>query len=85
MDETFTVELNHQEIIHSSSAQYLVQSGVVESRPWLDSGLDGNGQIIALSDTGIDVDNCYFRGKNRKIVRYFASRSFFIHQYILFF
>ena len=73
MDEICTVELYHQEKLYNSAAQYLVQSGAVESRPWFDSGLDGSGQIVALSDTGIDIDNCYFRGNNRKIVRCFYS------------
>jgi len=29
-------------------------------RPWFEAGFDGRGQVIAVSDTGLDVDHCYF-------------------------
>ena len=32
--------------------------------PFFDSGLDGSGQVVSVSDTGIDMDNCYFRDDN---------------------
>lgn len=38
----------------------IVQSGQTDYKPFYDAGLDGKGQIIALSDTGIDLNNCYF-------------------------
>jgi subtilisin family serine protease len=42
-------------------AQWMVQSGGVEDqRPWFDYGLDGKDQLVAVSDTGVDTDNCYF-------------------------
>jgi len=41
-------------------AQWLVQSGIEDHRTWFDEGLTGKGQLVALSDTGVDLDNCYF-------------------------
>ena len=41
-------------------AQWVMQTGKESSTPFFDVGLDGEGQIIAVSDTGIDTDNCYF-------------------------
>lgn len=40
--------------------QWLVQAGIEDKTPWYDLGLDGTGQVIACSDTGIDMDHCYF-------------------------
>ena len=42
----------------NSNAQWMVQSGLEGETPWFDVGLDGAGQVVALSDTGIDVNNC---------------------------
>lgn len=40
----------------------IVQSGVhMGGRSMLQSGLDGSGQVVALCDTGIDIDICWFR------------------------
>ena len=45
---------------HNQMVTWLTQSEVAESRPLFDAGLDGTGQVVAVSDTGIDRDNCYF-------------------------
>ena len=47
------------------NAQWMVQSGVEGQRPWFDHGLDGTGQVVAVSDSGLDVDNCFFWDKTR--------------------
>ena len=44
----------------NTEAQWITQSGTQESRPFFDVGLDGEGQVIGISDTGLDTDNCYF-------------------------
>jgi hypothetical protein len=44
----------------NSEAQWVTQSRKKESRPFFDVGLDGEGQVIGISDTGLDTDNCYF-------------------------
>lgn len=41
-------------------AQWVVQSGKVDARPWFDVGLTGKGQVVSMSDSGLDTDNCYF-------------------------
>ena len=41
-------------------AQWIVQSNKEDERPWFDAGLTGEGQVVAVSDTGLDMDNCYF-------------------------
>eukprot|EP00567_Pseudictyota_dubia_P018032 CAMPEP_0197434832 /NCGR_PEP_ID=MMETSP1175-20131217/2507_1 /TAXON_ID=1003142 /ORGANISM="Triceratium dubium, Strain CCMP147" /LENGTH=1062 /DNA_ID=CAMNT_0042963687 /DNA_START=391 /DNA_END=3579 /DNA_ORIENTATION=+ len=42
------------------NAAWLTQSGLENRFQWFDNGLDGTGQIVAVSDTGIDPNNCYF-------------------------
>ena len=44
----------------NSEAQWVSQSRQQEQRPFFDVGLDGTGQVIGVSDTGLDTDNCYF-------------------------
>ena len=51
-------------------------------RPWFDIGIDGSDEVLSVSDSGLDVDNCYFQSKNplvrdgtidmsqRKVVQY---------------
>ena len=63
-------------------ARGIVQSGTPDLEPLLKAGLDGSGQIVAISDTGIDHDHCMFYDPNvplpvmrtnfnhRKIIRY---------------
>ena len=50
-------------------AQWIVQSGTTNERPWFDVGLDGAGQVVSVSDTGLDVDNCYFWDKSGEVTR----------------
>ena len=45
----------------ATNPQWITQSGVVDSRPFFDDGLDGTGQVVAVADGGLDQDNCYFR------------------------
>lgn len=46
--------------IFNDLASGIVQSGSAGSKPLYDVGLDGTGQVVGISDTGIDTDNCYF-------------------------
>lgn len=43
-------------------ASRILQNGqsLIESRPLWDRGLYGQGQVIAVLDTGLDYDSCYF-------------------------
>ena len=42
-----------------TNPQWITQSNVQNSRPFFDEGLDGTGQIVAVAEGGLDVDNCY--------------------------
>ena len=52
--------------LDNAGAQYAVQGAVTTNagewkRPYFDAGLDGSGQIVSVSDTGLDTKNCYFK------------------------
>eukprot|EP01062_Namystynia_karyoxenos_P020545 TRINITY_DN17774_c0_g1_i2.p1 TRINITY_DN17774_c0_g1~~TRINITY_DN17774_c0_g1_i2.p1 ORF type:complete len:1815 (+),score=527.78 TRINITY_DN17774_c0_g1_i2:108-5552(+) len=44
----------------SVTTQWIVQSGVPESRPAWDHGIYGDGEIVAVGDTGLDYAGCFF-------------------------
>jgi len=46
--------------VQNTVVQWLTQSEVEGRTPFFDVGLDGDGQVVAVSDTGCDRDNCYF-------------------------
>ena len=47
--------------VHNDIAQWIVQSNAVNRRPFYDiANLRGKGQIVAVSDSGLDTNNCYF-------------------------
>lgn len=66
-------------------ATYISQSGIVNKTPLWDKGLRGEGHTVAVADTGVDHDNCYFHDVNvstpintfnplhRKIVAYLTN------------
>jgi len=58
------LELVADTSVDGYTSNWMVQSGVPDERPFTDLGLDGEGQIVAFSDTGIDINNCYFYDKN---------------------
>jgi len=55
-----SLELKERVKTANTVSQWLVQSEVKDRRPFFDVGLDGSGQVVAVSDTGVDRDNCYF-------------------------
>lgn len=62
--------------VQNTVVQWLVQSEVEEGRPFFDSGLDGTGQVVAVSDTGIDQNNCYFADPAGVIADVSSFRNF---------
>ena len=46
--------------VKNHNAQWLIQTGVQGVTPWYDLGLNGTGEVIAISDTGMSLDHCYF-------------------------
>jgi len=83
--------LSKRVVLDNASAQYAIQGAVTTSseswkRPYFDAGLDGSGQIVSVSDTGLDMRNCYFKDDDgngdifsmwdysrRKVVKYDIS------------
>ena len=45
---------------NTDAASILLGAKGNQPPPFFDMGLTGKGQIVAVSDTGIDVNNCYF-------------------------
>jgi hypothetical protein len=56
-----SLDLRRQVSVQNKLAQWISQSELEGQTPFFESGLDGTGQVVSLSDTGIDLDNCYFR------------------------
>ena len=46
--------------LRNAASVWRCQWGIPGETPLFDRGLLGEGQVIALMDTGIDVDSCYF-------------------------
>jgi len=45
----------------NGDAVWRCQSGVEGATPLFDQGLNGQGQVVGIMDTGIDIDHCAFR------------------------
>ena len=52
------LEVTPTQTVANDQAQWLTQTAVKNERPFFDVGLDGTGQVVAVSDTGVDRDNC---------------------------
>ena len=62
MDDVFWVALQGEVRLLNDTAVPIVQSGTPDGTPLVaEHGLDGRNQIIAVLDTGLDIDSCYFR------------------------
>jgi len=46
--------------LRNAASAWRCQGGVPGGTPVFDRGLRGEGQVIGLMDTGVDVDSCYF-------------------------
>lgn len=55
------VERREPYTVDNTEAQWITQSGVPDNRPFFDVGITGKGQVVAVSDTGLDLNKCYFR------------------------
>jgi len=58
--EVCSVEVIPEMEFFNAEAQWILQSGTPNYRPFFDAGLSGAGQVVSVSDSGLDVDNCYF-------------------------
>ena len=59
--EVCSVESVEQPRTLNDIAQWITQTGVLNKRPFWDAGITGEGQIVQVSDTGLDTNHCHFR------------------------
>ena len=57
MSEVCAVQVTPAKMPYNDRAQWLVQSFKEDDRPFFDAGIRGEGQVVAVSDTGRDVNN----------------------------
>uniref|UniRef100_A0A7S1BX44 subtilisin n=1 Tax=Corethron hystrix TaxID=216773 RepID=A0A7S1BX44_9STRA len=58
-----SVEPIHSDQTSNTNAQWILQAPDITSGsrlPWFEAGLKGEGQVVAVSDTGLDMNSCYF-------------------------
>lgn len=65
--ETCSVETRQPANTYNLNAQWLTQTGVDGERPFFDAGILGKDQLVAVSDTGIDFESCYFRDTDNDV------------------
>jgi len=65
-----TIQVQSKLNIFNHNIQWLVQTGVKNEIPWYDKHIDGTNQVIGISDTGIDMDHCYFKNNNTSSLHY---------------
>ena len=46
--------------LRNAASAWRCQSGLPQQTPIFDHGIRGQGQVIGILDTGIDIDSCYF-------------------------
>lgn len=63
LPEVFWLEREGRRVLGNDTSVWVGQSGLDggEATPVFERGLHGEGQIVAVLDTGIDADSCYFR------------------------
>lgn len=62
--EVYWVEKEYPIIWHNRWANGVCDSGISEVTPLDDWNIDGEGEVIAISDTGIDMTHCFFYDAN---------------------
>lgn len=56
------IERGEAALLLNDEARRITQAGgFLDTTPFLDHGIHGFHQLIAICDTGIDIDSCYFR------------------------
>ncbi|CCW67345.1 unnamed protein product [Phytomonas sp. Hart1] len=62
--------------LHNFKGSAIVQSGYTDDKnfglatPLRDAGLNGTGEIVAIADSGVDVQSCYFRDPKLDVAHY---------------
>eukprot|EP00567_Pseudictyota_dubia_P015351 CAMPEP_0197445370 /NCGR_PEP_ID=MMETSP1175-20131217/10601_1 /TAXON_ID=1003142 /ORGANISM="Triceratium dubium, Strain CCMP147" /LENGTH=1003 /DNA_ID=CAMNT_0042976317 /DNA_START=310 /DNA_END=3321 /DNA_ORIENTATION=- len=65
LPQVCSMELTKKTNAFNDQAGSIVQTGgngkaASNAKPFWDAGLTGNGQVVAVSDTGLDFDHCHF-------------------------
>jgi Subtilisin-like serine proteases len=47
--------------LFNAASAWRCQSGIPDVTPVYDHGIHGEGQVIGIMDTGLDIDSCFFR------------------------
>ena len=76
--EVWWIEEKPEYFLMNDTTKWVVQSNVSGSTPVWDHGLHGEGQLVALMDSGLDYNSCWFRDtgaappgpSHRKVVDY---------------
>jgi hypothetical protein len=63
--EVYWIEREGRRTLLNDTTVWVGQSGVDAHTPLFDRGLYGEGQVIAVLDTGLDADMCWFRDPAR--------------------
>merc|ERR1719223_1876013 len=58
--EVCSVESVEQPRTLNDIAQWITQTGVLNKRPFWDAGITGEGQMIQVTDSGLDTNHCDF-------------------------
>lgn len=67
--EICSVEKVDDAALLNGEAQWIVQSGEDNRRPFFDKNIRGSGQVVACSDSGLDTDNCYFWDRSGEVAK----------------
>ena len=67
MPEVFWIDLEARRVLLNDTTLWVAQSGTAggQATPVHDQGILGEGQIVAVLDTGVDPDMCFFRDPAR--------------------
>ena len=60
-----TVESNGEVTSDSNTnAQWITQTGVEDHTPFFDVGITGEGEVVSVSDSGVDLRSCWFKDED---------------------
>ncbi|HEX2550727.1 MAG TPA: S8 family serine peptidase, partial [Nocardioidaceae bacterium] len=67
LPDVFWIDLEGRKVLRNDNTVWVGQSGVSgdQSTPIFDHGIFGQGQTVAVLDSGIDADACWFRDPGR--------------------
>lgn len=76
MPEVCQVQVRSAATPMNLQAQWITQSDTEQYRPFFDAGIFGGNQVVAVSDTGLDVNNCYFWDKSNSATSTYRTNNY---------